>query len=71
MPPTSAIIKNLAEEIRGGPVGKNWTSLFLIRHKDELKSQYLSNIDNKRVKGEFPPVYKEFFKLVKCYFALL
>ena len=71
MPPTSAIVKNLVEEIRGGPVGKNWTSGFLKRHKDELRSQYLSNIDNKRVKGEFPPVYEEFFKLVECYFALL
>ena len=71
MPPTSAIVKNLAEEIRGGPVGKNWTSGFLKRHKDELRSQYLSNIDNKRVKGEFPLVYEEFFKLVECYFTLL
>src|SRR3982074_285663 len=71
MPPTSAIVKNLAEEIRGGPVGKNWTSGFLKQHKDELRSQYLSNIDNKCVKGEFPPVYEEFFKLVECYFVLL
>ena len=71
MPPTSAIVKNLAKEIKGGPVGKNWTGTFLQRHKDELRSQYLSNIDNKHVKREFFLVYKEFFKLVKCYFALL
>jgi hypothetical protein len=25
MPSTSAVVKNLAEEIRGAPVGKNWT----------------------------------------------
>ena len=38
MPPTSAIVKNLAEEIRGGLIGKNWTSGFLKWHKDELRS---------------------------------
>ena len=26
IPPTSAIIKNLTEEIRGAPVRKNWTA---------------------------------------------
>ena len=67
MPPTSAIVKNLAEKIRGEPLKKNW----VYRHKDELKSQYLTNIDNKRVKEEFSSAYQEFYKLVKCYFALL
>ena len=34
MPPTSAIVKNLAEEIRGAPVGKNWVGSFVRRHQD-------------------------------------
>jgi hypothetical protein len=71
MPPTSAIVTNLAEEIRGAPVGKNWTSQFVDRHKDELKSVYLKNMEAKRVKGEYPPTYAYFFKLVLSYFALL
>jgi hypothetical protein len=71
MPPTTAIVKNLAEEIRGCAVGKNWTASFVKRHKNVLKSLYLKSIDNKRVKGEYLPVYKHFFDLVECYFALL
>jgi hypothetical protein len=29
MPLTSAIVTNLAEEIRGASVGKNWTAQFV------------------------------------------
>jgi hypothetical protein len=38
LPPTTAIVKNLAEEIRGKSVGKNWTASFVHRHRDVLKS---------------------------------
>ena len=61
MPPTTAIVKNLAEEIRGCAIGKNWTASFVHRYKHELKSVYLKGMDNKRVKGEFPSVYKVFY----------
>jgi len=61
MPPTTIIVKNLAEEIRGYAVRKNWTALFVDRHKHELKSLYLKSIDNQRVKGEYPPTYKLFY----------
>jgi hypothetical protein len=71
MPPTSAIVTNLAEEIRGASVGKNWTAQFVNRHKDELKSVYLKNIEAKRVKGEYSLTYIYFFKLVLSYFTLL
>ena len=71
MPPTSAIVKNLAEGIRGKPVGKNWTAQFVARYQDDLKSVYLKNMEAKRVKGEYPPTYEHFFKLVLSYFALL
>ena len=64
MPPTSAIVKNLIEEIRGAPVGKNWTSQFINRYKDELLSKYLGNQECKRVKGEYSPTYEYFFQLV-------
>ena len=70
MPPTTAIVKNLAEEIRGCAVGKNWTASFVHRHKHELKSAYLKSIDNKRVKREFPPAYEVFYQLVKCFLTL-
>lgn len=65
MPPTTAIVKNLAEEIRGCAIGKNWTASFVKRHKDELKSLYLKSIDNKRVKSEYPPSYELFYQLLQ------
>ena len=71
MPLTTAIVKNLAEEIRGYTVGKNWTASFVNRYKHELKSLYLKSIDNKRVKGEYPAAYKYFYELVKSNFILL
>jgi hypothetical protein len=64
MPPTSHIVRNLAEEIRGAPVGKNWTGQFIRRHKDELKSMYLRNIDNLRVTAEYRPMFELFFDTV-------
>src|SRR5580700_10192667 len=53
MPPTSQIVRNLAEEIRGEPVGKNWVGQFVERHGIRLKSLYLRNIDNLRAGAEY------------------
>jgi len=71
IPPTSQMVKNFAEEMIGRAVGKNWVGEFCKRHKSELKSLYLRNIDNARVKGEYGPIYQLFFDLVECFFALL
>jgi hypothetical protein len=65
MPPTSSIVRNLAEEIRGAKVGKNWTGQFIQRHKNRLRSLYLRNIDNLRVTAEYAPMFTLFFALVK------
>jgi hypothetical protein len=35
----------------GRPIGKNWTGQFIQRHKDQLESVYLRNIDNMRTKS--------------------
>jgi Tc5 transposase DNA-binding domain len=45
IPPTSQIIRNLAEEILKGPVGKNWTGNFLKRHRGRIESHYLRPLD--------------------------
>jgi hypothetical protein len=71
IPPTSQMVRNFAEEMIGRAVGKNWVGEFCRRHQSELKSLYLRNIDNLRVKGEYGPVYKLFYDLVKCLFVLL
>jgi hypothetical protein len=71
LPPTSQMVRNFAEEMIGRAVGKNWVSQFIQRHQSELKSLYLRNIDNLRVKGEYGPIYQLFYDLVEYFFALL
>ena len=71
LPPTSQIVKNMAEAIIGKEVGKNWTGRFVQRHERELKSLYLRNIDKNRVKGEYGPVFKLFYDLVSLYFLIV
>ena len=64
IPPTSRIVRNLAEEIIGGPVGKNWTGNFVRRYRERLRSIYLRNIDSQRVRAEYAPSFKYFYDLV-------
>jgi hypothetical protein len=64
MPPTSQIVKNLAEEISGGRVGKNWVGQFVKRYSIRLKSLYLRNIDNLRAGAEYAPMFQLFFSVV-------
>ena len=62
--PTNYMVKNLAEEIIGCPVGKNWSSQFVKRHKERLISRYLRNIDQKRQDAEYAPMFKQFYDFV-------
>jgi Tc5 transposase DNA-binding domain len=71
LPPTSQIVRNLAEEIRRQPVGKNWVGQFCKRHKLRLKSAYLRNIDNIRVSAEYAPMFILFFQLVCVLFRVI
>ena len=64
LPPTNRIVRNLAEEILQGPIGKNWTGDFIKRHKDRLKSLYLCNMDKERIQSEYAPMFKQFYDLV-------
>ena len=64
LPPTSQMVRNMAEEIIGDTVGKNWVSDFVHRRKNVLVAKYLRNIDNSRVKGEFKGRIEEFYQLV-------
>ena len=71
IPPTSHIIRNLAEKIRGGPVGKNWMGQFVKRHGIRHKSLYLRNIDNLRAGAEYAPMFQLFFNIVSDFFAVI
>jgi hypothetical protein len=64
MPPTSHIVKNMAEELANSRVGKNWTSDFVKRHKKSLKSAFLRSIDNLRVKADNTASFQSFYDQV-------
>jgi hypothetical protein len=67
IPPTAQIVRNLAEEIISKAVGKNWTGEFVCRYQMVLKSVYLSNIDHKRIKAEYTPMWQHFYDLVRVF----
>jgi hypothetical protein len=71
MPPTTKIVKNLAEEVIGRKIHKNWTAHFVRRYSSRLKSLYLRNIDNLRVKSEYGPHLEHFFDLVASDFSVV
>ncbi len=60
-PPTPAIVKNIAEEIHGGQLGKHCVTRFIQRHSLHLNMQ---NIENLRKKAEYSPVFQLFYNLV-------
>ena len=69
LPPTSRIVRNLAEEMINRPVGKNWTGQFVQRYKNRLRSLYLRNIDKDRMNAEYAPMFKQFYDLVVLFFS--
>ena len=64
IPPTAQITQNMAEEIVGRPVGKNWHARFIRRHGDRLNSLYIRNMDHLRQKAEYKPVFQMYFDLI-------
>jgi hypothetical protein len=62
--PTNQMVKNLAEEILGRSIGKNWAGDFVKRYKGRLTSLYLQNIDKDRMNAEYAPMFKQFYDLV-------
>jgi hypothetical protein len=57
IPPTASIVRNLAEEMIGHLVRKNWTGVFVKYYQNRLKSLYLYTIDKNQVKAEYIPVF--------------
>ena len=64
IPPTNQIVRNLAEEMIQGSVGKNWAGDFTNRNKDRLKSIYLKNMNSDRIKSEYASMLKQFYDLI-------
>jgi hypothetical protein len=71
MPPITKIVKNLVKEVIGRRIHKNWIASFVWRYSSRLKSLYLRNIDNLRVKSEYGPYLEHFFDLVAFDFSVV
>ena len=69
--PTSQIVKNVAEEVAGQPVGKNWVGRFVRRYQDQLHAGFLRTIDSARVKSDNIDLYKQFYEQVSQYASSL
>lgn len=62
MPPTIQIVQNLAEELAGGRIGKNWTiSQFTKRHSKRILTVCLRPIDKSRVPTESVYIFEQFY----------
>lgn len=65
IPPTPAILRNLAYEICGTEPGKAWSSRFVHRHQDRLASGYIDRLDRQRFKADTKYSYELWFKLLQ------
>ena len=59
--PTAQIVSNVAFEVSGKRVNKNWVAQFTRRHKDELCAGYMNTIDSVRVQADNIPVLNKFY----------
>jgi Tc5 transposase DNA-binding domain len=70
IPPTPQIIQNLATELLGRPLGKNWPAAFVERHKERICSRYLHPLDRSRCSAENPALFEQFYVAVLCFFTV-
>lgn len=65
--PTPQMVENLVVEIVGHSIGQGWIRRFYRRHKNELKSIYLRNIDHARYVADNSRHFQHYFDQVKSY----
>jgi hypothetical protein len=65
LPPTPAIVSQMAAKLAGKQPGSNWCSRFVERHKAELDSRYLNSLDLQRHHADSVASYKQYFDTVR------
>jgi len=65
LPPTPAIVSQMAAKLAGKEPGSNWCSRFVERHKAELDSRYLNSLDLQRHHADSVASYKQYFDTVR------
>jgi hypothetical protein len=61
LPPTRAMVRNLASTVAQNPCSESWVTRFLHRHCDQLTSQWTSAMDSNRHNAESGYKYKLYF----------
>jgi hypothetical protein len=64
LPPTVAMVRNIAAGIAGRLPGVNWASRWIQANKNEIKSAYLTPIDKARKKADSALYYSLYFELI-------
>lgn len=64
LPPTPAIVVNIASHPAGRMPGGKWCSLFVKRHKDRLDSRYLNSLDIERHQPDSLTSCEQFFSIL-------
>lgn len=62
LPPLQRIVRNIAQELCGHTLSKNWVARFIERHHDTLGAGFLNTIDLKRCHAESPRAYERYFE---------
>ena len=70
LPPTPKIVRNLVQELTGGPIGDHWVTRFTKRHDDKLASIYLDSIDYSRRVADNSRHFSHYFMLVSISFII-
>jgi hypothetical protein len=63
LPPTPAIVGNIAAQLGGKAPGHNWCSRFVQRHKSELDSRYLDSLDLNRHEADSVAPFERYFSV--------
>ena len=64
LPPTPAIVVDIASRLAGKTPGGKWCSRFVKRHKDALDSRYLNSLDLERHQADSVASYERYFSII-------
>jgi hypothetical protein len=64
LPPTPAIVSEIASQIRGRAPGHNWCSRFVERHRDELGSHFLNSLGLERYQADSVTSFERYFSTI-------
>jgi hypothetical protein len=70
IPPTPQIVQNLATELLGWPLGKNWPAAFVERYKERICSRYLHPLDHSRYLAKNLALFEQFYVTILCFFTI-